>query len=104
MRGQRLRLRAAGEDHERLRIEAFDVLRTHDAAVRDAQLVEAVRDFDVVHHAAADEADFASHDAREVNHLLNAVNRTGKARDDDFAVARHGIILPGAPRPSVRTA
>ena len=39
-----------------------------------------MRDFDVVDHAAADERDFAADARGDVDHLLNAVNGRGKAR------------------------
>ena len=83
-RGHRLGLRPAREHHEALWIEAANVLRAHDAAVGNAQLVEAVRDLDVVHHAAPDEPDLAPHAARDIDHLLNAVHRAREARDDNF--------------------
>src|ERR1700720_3708371 len=73
---QRFGLRAARENNDAFGIESFNVLRADDAAVWNAQLVEAVRDFDVIDHAAADEADFAADDACEIDHLLNAMNRT----------------------------
>ena len=64
-----------------LPVEAADILRAHHAAVGNAQLAQAVRDFDIVDHASADDADLAPHHARNVDHLLDAVNRAGKARD-----------------------
>src|ERR1700719_303603 len=73
---QRFGLRAASENNDAFGVESLDVLRTDDAAIGDAQLVETVRDFDVIDHAAADEADFAADDACEIDHLLNAMNRT----------------------------
>ena len=83
-RGHGLGLRAAGEHDELFGVEAADILWPDDAAVRNTQFAEAVRDLDVVHHAAPDETDFASHAARDVNHLLDAVDRAGKTGDDDF--------------------
>ena len=96
-RGHRFGLRAAGEHHQLLRIEAADILRANHAAVWNMQFVKPVRDLDVVHHAAANEADFASHRARDVDDLLNAVDRTRKAGDHDFFRRTRGIIPPGAP-------
>ncbi len=83
-RGHRLGLRAAREHHQFLRIERANILRAYHAAVGHAQLAEAVRNFDVVHHAAADETDLAADHARDINHLLDAVNRAGEAGDQNF--------------------
>jgi hypothetical protein len=83
-RGHRLGLRAARDHHQFLRIESANILRAHDAAVWHAQFAQAVRDFDVVHHAAAHETDFASDHAGDIDYLLHAVNGTGEAGDQNF--------------------
>src|SRR5271156_1832057 len=83
-RGERLGLRSAGQHHQLLRIEAFNILRTNDAAIGNAQFAEFVRDFDVVDHAAADDADFAADHPRNVNDLLDAMDGARKAGDDHF--------------------
>src|ERR1017187_6633266 len=64
-------LGAAGEHDEFFGVEAADILRPDDAAVRNTQFTEAVRYLNVVHHAAPDETDFTSHAARDVDHLLD---------------------------------
>src|SRR5690348_6973989 len=74
----RLSLAAGSENDELARIERLDVLRADDGAVGDAQLAEGVSNFRVVHHAAADKADFAASRSRDVDHLLNAVYGAGK--------------------------
>src|SRR5438045_6495523 len=56
----RLSLAAAGQNDDALWVKRTDILRPHDDAVGDTQIVERVRDFDVVDHAAADESDFAT--------------------------------------------
>ena len=47
-----------------------------------------MRDFDVVHHAAADEGDFAVHAPGDVDDLLNALNRRGEAGENHAARRR----------------
>ncbi len=66
-------------------IEAADVLRADDHAVGNAQVAHRVRDFDVVHHAAADEGDFAVDARGDVDDLLNAVDAAGEAGENDAA-------------------
>src|SRR5580692_4059516 len=83
-RGHRLGLRAACDHHQFLRIETAKILRTDDAAVWHAQFAQTVRDFDIVHHAAAHETDFASDHAGDIDYLLDAVNGTGEAGDENF--------------------
>ncbi len=56
-------------------------------------MCQAVRDFDVVHHAAPDDAHFAAILERDVDHLLNAVHRARKARDHDFLRRRSEQFL-----------
>ena len=81
-RGHGLGLAAAGQNDEALGIEAADVLGAHDHPVGNAQAFEIMRDFDVVHHAAADKGHLAVDAHGDVDHLLNAVNRRGKAGQD----------------------
>src|SRR5579859_432920 len=78
-RGHGLSLAAAGENDDALRIERADVLRADDHAVGNVQYFQGVRDFDVVHHTAANEGDFTIDASGDVNDLLNAVNRRGEA-------------------------
>src|SRR5260370_26783441 len=75
----------AGKDAQALGGEAADVLRANDHAVRDAEILEGVGDLDVVDHAAADEGDFAADTGSDVDDLLDAVDRRGKAGKDDAA-------------------
>src|SRR5580704_12099709 len=56
----RFGLAAAGKNDDALGIEVANVLRADNHAVRNAQIVHRVRDFDVVDHASADESDLAS--------------------------------------------
>ena len=56
-----LGLSAAGEHHELPAVKTPNILRPHDASVRNAQLSEAMGDFDIVDHAAAHETDLAPH-------------------------------------------
>src|SRR4029077_17511465 len=95
--GHGLGLAAAGEDDEFLGIEGTHILRADDAAVGDAQAVEAVGDLDVVHHAAADEADFAADAAGDVDDLLDAVDGAGEAGDDDFLRGGAEKLFEGGP-------
>ncbi len=62
----------------RLGIEAANVLRTHHHAVGNAQTIERVRDLHVVDHAAAHERNLAANARRDVDDLLDAVNREAK--------------------------
>src|SRR3984885_16185947 len=83
-RGHRFGLRAAGEHHQFLWIEGANVLRAHHAAVGHAQFTEAVRDFDIVHHAAAHKTDLASDHASDVNNLLHTVHGAGAAGEKNL--------------------
>ena len=112
--GHRLGLRAAGQHDQFLRIEGANVLRAHHAAIGNAQFAEAVRDFDVVHHAAADEADFAADHAGDINRpagrgarswrsrrrelcagaaRINSSRRTTTARSDGVKPGRSTLVL-----------
>src|ERR1700676_1486310 len=84
-RGHGLGLRAAGHDDDALGVVAANVLGANDHAVRNAQVLEGMRDFDVVDHAAADESDFAADTAGDIDNLLDAMNGRSKARKDDAA-------------------
>ena len=86
--GHRLRLAAAGENHEPLGIKAADVLRPHDHSVGDMQKVQRVCNLDVVNHAAPDEGDFAINTHGDINHLLDAVNRRREAGQNHAARRR----------------
>ena len=77
--------RAAGKDEQALGIEAANILRANDHAIRNAKIAEVVGDFDVVDHAAADEGDFAANAIGDVDDLLNAVDGGGEAREDHAA-------------------
>src|SRR5204862_2847078 len=79
-RGHRLGLAAAGKDDEALGVEAANVLRANDHAVGDAEILEGVGDFDVVHHAAADEGDFAANARGDIDYLLDAMDRRSETR------------------------
>src|SRR5579863_7462626 len=78
-----LSLRSARKHDDAFWIEALDILWPNHATIRNAQLIEAMRDFDVVHHAAADKPHFSPHHSREIDHLLNAMDRARKTRNED---------------------
>src|SRR5437879_13452280 len=59
-------------------------------------------DLDVVHHAAADEADHPAHRGGNVHHLLDAVNRGGKAGDEHLARRRATQFLDARPNGALR--
>ena len=83
-----LGLAAADQHHQFFRRERIDVLRAHHQAVGNAQAVHAVRDLDVIDHAAADESDFAADGGGDVHDLLDARDRRCEAGDDHFARRR----------------
>ena len=89
-RGHRLGLAAAGENHQAPGIEAANVLRPHDHAVGNLQQAERVRNFDVVNHVASDKGHLAVDANGNVKHLLNAVNRRRKTRQNHAARRRTG--------------
>src|SRR6516225_2136702 len=70
----RLGLRAGSQDDDFARIERSNILRTHNHAIGNAQVFQVVRDFDVIHHAAADKGHFAADARSNVNDLLNAMD------------------------------
>src|SRR5260221_5417752 len=80
-----LRLRAGSENDDFARFETANVLRANDHAVRNVETFEVVGDFDVVHHAASDESNFAADAARDVNDLLNSCDGGCEAGKDDAA-------------------
>src|SRR5690242_11795697 len=97
----RLGLAAACENYQTLGIEAANVLRPHDHAVRNAQKVQRVRNLDIVNHAAPDERHFAVDAHGDINYLLDAVNGGSEARQNyatrrrtaQFFDARHNGAL-----------
>ncbi len=92
-RGHRLGLAAAGEHDDATRVEAANVLRADHHAVGNAQVAHRMRDFDIVHHAAADEGDFAVDARGDVDDLLNTVDAAGEARKNDAARGGAAKIL-----------
>ena len=72
--GHRFGLGAGREDEELAWLVAANVLRTDNGAIRDLEAIEVVRDFNIVHHAAADKGDFAADTLSYVDYLLNPVN------------------------------
>ncbi len=96
-RRHRLCLAAADQDHEFVRIERSQVLRTYDHAIGNPQAFQLVRDFDVVHHAAADETNLAADARRDVNHLLDAMDRGCEARNEHFARRRAEELFDARP-------
>src|SRR5580693_8125734 len=78
--GHGLGLAAASQYDQALGVEVADVLRANDHAVGDAQVLERVRDFDVVDHAATDESYLAADARGDVDDLLNAVDGGCEAR------------------------
>src|SRR2546425_6004531 len=87
-RRHRLGLAAAREHDQTLRIERADVLRAHDHPVGNAQTFEIMRDFDVVHHAAADKGHLSADALRDFDDLLDAVDGRCKAGEHDLARRR----------------
>src|SRR5579885_117796 len=84
-RGHRLGLRAAGENDDPAGVEAANILRANDHAIRNLKITKRVGDFDIIDHAAADKSDFAVDALSDVNDLLDAVNRGSEAGEDDAA-------------------
>src|SRR5579862_5355792 len=92
-RRHRLCLRAGSKDDDFARLKRPNVLRADHHAIGNAQVAEVVGDFDVVHHAAANEGHFTAHPEGDVNHLLNAVNGRRKAGKNNAARRRAREIL-----------
>ena len=101
-RGHGLGLAAADQDNQLFRRKRIDVLRAHHQAVGNAQAVHAVRDLDVVHHAAADERDLAAGRRGDVHDLLDARNRRREAGDDHLARRRAREFLDARADRSLR--
>ena len=81
-RRHRLRLAAARQNDDALRIESAYVLWPHHHAIRNLQNFQGVRDLHVVDHAAPDERHFAAHARPNVDDLLNAMDGRREARQD----------------------
>src|ERR1700722_11365502 len=64
-------------------MEAANVFRAGDHSGGDAQVLERVRDLDVVDHAAADEGYFAAYAGGDVDDLLDAVDGGSETRQDN---------------------
>ena len=84
-RRHRLRLRAARQNGKLVWIVCAQILRPDKAAVGNSKPVQLVGDFNVVHHAAPDETNLSPAHRRDVDHLLNAVNRAREAREDNLS-------------------
>src|SRR6266566_8248414 len=87
-RRHRLGLAAAGNHDQALRVERADVLRAHDHPVGNAQAFEIMRDFDVVHHAAADKGHLSADALRDFDDLLDAVEGRCEAGEHDLGRRR----------------
>src|ERR1700722_12439867 len=85
---KRLGLGPAGEHNKLPGVESSYVLRTNHASVRHAQLSETMGNLDIVHHAAADDTHLASHQPRNVDYLLYAMDGAREARNNYFRRSR----------------
>ena len=83
--GHGLALRAGDDDADLLRRGRHDVLGAEQDVVGQVQQSEVVGDLRGGVHAAAEEGDFSTELRREINDLLEAVNRRAEARDDQAA-------------------
>ena len=101
-RRHRLSLAAAHQDHQFFRRIRRDILRPHHQSVRNAQAVHAMRDLDVVHHAAPDESHLASRGCGNVHDLLDARDRGRKARHDHLARRRSRQFFDAGPHHPLR--
>src|SRR5712692_226550 len=81
-RRHRLSLAAARQNDQPLRVKPANVLRPHHYSVGNPQIFQRVRDLHVVDHAPANEGHLTPHALGDVDHLLNAVNRRRKARQN----------------------
>ncbi len=92
-RGHGLALGAGGDRHQLAGRGLHDVLRTQQNAVGDREQAEVVRDLGGVVHAAAEERDLAAVLLREIQNLLQAVDRRAEAGDHQAARRAHEQIF-----------
>ena len=82
-RRHRLALRAGNDNGDLVRRHLHDVLRTQQGRVGNREQAEIVRDLGHVQHAAAEKRDFAPVLGGEIQNLLQAMNGTAEAGNDE---------------------
>src|SRR6185369_7980041 len=85
-RGHRIALASRYQQHQFIVVHLPRFRRAHEEAVRNGQLTKTVRGFNVAQHASAQQRDATLILAREVEHDLDSVNRTGETTQNDSAL------------------
>jgi hypothetical protein len=82
-RRHRIALTASHQQHQTIIVHLPRLCRRHENAVRQIELPQAVRRFNVAQHAASEQRDLPPSVTRHINDDLDAVQRCRETTDDD---------------------